>query len=482
MADPWVRPPSAGPADPGGPTRPDNDFRPARALTPEDYLLVDRLREEASQGRMDLDSILSEVAHAARYFTDATGAALALWSQGVVICRARSGDVAPPLGAKLDVDSGISGECLRSGRSRRCSDTLTDPSVDAQVCQELGVRSLAAVPLRGEHGVVGILEVFSDHPHAFSDAHITLLKQLAHIAVTGRSRSAPASAVPAPSRAGASEMEAPPPPETIRTMLPDLSYLTARMQGDEGRPLRLAAAGLLLVAMLGGFGWMLTRGHAGPSRASQSVQAATSTPSPTPGSFATETSLTITPPPDSKKSKRPSTPKGSDVVANDVVQQASNAEVTDRETAISPAAGTASSDTPNSRPAAAEDVPAPDSTQLVAGIGSLPQVPANVVNTPIAMPSVALRTSQGVTGGTLTHRVAPVYPSQARLQRIEGSVVLDAVVGEDGNVHNVKVLKGDLILAGAAKNAVQQWRYLPFQLNGKPVTVHTEVTIVFKLP
>jgi protein TonB len=98
------------------------------------------------------------------------------------------------------------------------------------------------------------------------------------------------------------------------------------------------------------------------------------------------------------------------------------------------------------------------------------------------MPTVALRTSQGVTGGTLTHRVAPVYPSQARLQRIEGPVVLDAVVGEDGNVHDVKVLKGDLILAGAAKNAVQQWRYLPFQLNGKPVPVHTEVTIVFKLP
>src|SRR6516164_3608658 len=130
MADPWVRPTSPGRPDPGIVLRPESDQRPASGKTqsPDDYLLIDRLREDAAAGRMDLDSILSEVAHAARYFTDATGAALALWSQGVVICRARSGDVAPPLGAKLDVDSGISGECLRSGRSRRCSDTLTDPS------------------------------------------------------------------------------------------------------------------------------------------------------------------------------------------------------------------------------------------------------------------------------------------------------------------------------------------------------------------
>ncbi len=166
MADPWVRPTSPGPPDPGVPFRPENDVRPASGKIPskDDYLLIDRLREDATSGRMDLDSILSEATHAARYFTDATGAALALWSQGVVICRARSGDTAPPLGAKLDVDSGVSGECLRSGRSKRCNDSLTDPLVDSDVCQELGIRALAAVPLRGEHGVVGILEVFSDRP------------------------------------------------------------------------------------------------------------------------------------------------------------------------------------------------------------------------------------------------------------------------------------------------------------------------------
>ena len=93
MADPWVRPPSPGPTESGVVTRPEDEARTPSGKTPseDDYLLIDRLREDAAAGRMDLSSILSEATHAARYFTDATGAALALWSQGVVICRARSG-------------------------------------------------------------------------------------------------------------------------------------------------------------------------------------------------------------------------------------------------------------------------------------------------------------------------------------------------------------------------------------------------------
>src|SRR6201987_2110626 len=243
MADPWVRPTSPGPPDPGIVFRPESDQRPASGKThsPDDYLLIDRLREDAAAGRMDLDSILSEATHAARYFTDATGAALALWSQGVVICRARSGDTAPPLGAKLDVDSGISGECLRSGRSKRCNDALTDPLVDSEVCQELGIRSLAAVPLRGEHGVVGLLEVFSDRPNAFSDAHISLLKKLAKIAVMGRAKSG------TPATPTETLVQTEPPP--LRERLPKdlLNFQPARMRGEEGQPLRLVAAALLLI-------------------------------------------------------------------------------------------------------------------------------------------------------------------------------------------------------------------------------------------
>ena len=270
MADPWVRPPSPGPTESGVVTRPEDEARTPSGKSPseDDYLLIDRLREDAAAGRMDLSSILSEATHAARYFTDATGAALALWSQGVVICRARSGDSAPPLGAKVDVDAGISGECLRSGSSQRCNDTQNDPRVDAEVGEDLGIRSLAAVPLRGGQGVIGILEVFSDRPNAFSDAHISLLKKLAKIAVMGRAKSG----TPATATETLVQTEPPALRERLPKDLLNFDFLPARMRGEEGQPIRLAAAALLLI-VLGFFGWMLTRSRGETSRG-QAVHAA----------------------------------------------------------------------------------------------------------------------------------------------------------------------------------------------------------------
>ncbi len=490
MADPWVRPTSPGPPDPGAPFRPENDVRPStgKTFTADDYLLIDRLREDAALGRMDLDSILSEATHAARYFTDATGAALALWSQGVVICRARSGDTAPPLGAKLDVDSGISGECLRSGRSKRCNDTLTDPLVDGTVCQEMGIRSLAAVPLRGERGVVGILEVFSDRPYAFSDTHITLLKQLAQIAVTGRTKFTP---LPSPPLLKTPvEAELPPAPVSVpapvRFKLPNfraaskLTFLSQKMKGEEGRPWRLGAAGLLFV-VLAGLGWMLSRGRGNPNTQPQLVQAASgAVPSLTP-TGTSETTLNLGPSTtEVVKPTRSKTKPSPDFVAGDLVQRASKSSVIERAPAGAEASPASSNHSESSKEASEE---APDPTVLSAGLQGTPtQIPQSLVSAQPSLPAMSLRTSEGVTGGNLTHRVSPTYPSQARLQRVEGPVQLDAVVGEDGNVHEVKVLSGNPILALAAKQAVQQWRYQPFQLNGKPVSIHTRVTIQFKLP
>jgi TonB family protein len=457
-----------------------------KTFSADDYLLIDRLREDAALGRMDLDSILSEATHAARYFTDATGAALALWSQGVVICRARSGDTAPPLGAKLDVDSGISGECLRSGRSKRCNDTLTDPLVDGAVCQEMGIRSLAAVPLRGERGVVGILEVFSDRPYAFSDPHITLLKQLAQIAVTGRAKFTPLPSPPLLKTPLEGDLPPAPVPAPLHTRfkLPDfraaskLTFLSQKMKGEEGRPWRLGAAGLLLVLMAG-FGWMLSRGRGSPTTQPQLVQAASGA---VPALAPTETTLNLAPPTtDAVKPMRSGSKPSPDFMAGNVVQRASKSTVIERapEGADSPA----SSNGAEFQSTASTDAQAPDSSVLSAGLqGNPTPIPQSLVSAQPSLPSMTLRTSEGVTGGTLTHRVSPTYPSQARLQRVEGPVELDAVVGEDGNVHEVKVLSGNPILALAAKQAVQQWRYQPFQLNGKPVPIHTRVTIQFKLP
>jgi TonB family protein len=90
--------------------------------------------------------------------------------------------------------------------------------------------------------------------------------------------------------------------------------------------------------------------------------------------------------------------------------------------------------------------------------------------------------SQKISGGQLVERVSPVYPAEARLSQIEGTVTLDATVLEDGSVGDVKIIAGPPELAPAAVEAVKHWRYKPFNLDGKPVKNEIGVSVEFKLP
>jgi protein TonB len=90
--------------------------------------------------------------------------------------------------------------------------------------------------------------------------------------------------------------------------------------------------------------------------------------------------------------------------------------------------------------------------------------------------------SQGVSQGLLIKRVQPVYPKTALLMKIEGVVELMATVSQSGDITAVKVLKGDPQLTKAASDAVKQWKYKPYLLNGEPVEITTQVTVNFKLP
>jgi len=78
--------------------------------------------------------------------------------------------------------------------------------------------------------------------------------------------------------------------------------------------------------------------------------------------------------------------------------------------------------------------------------------------------------------------VAPTYPETAKRQKIQGDVVLQAVVEVDGTVRDLTLVSGDPVLAGAARQAITQWRYSPYLLNGKPVSMRTSITIRFTLP
>jgi periplasmic protein TonB len=107
-----------------------------------------------------------------------------------------------------------------------------------------------------------------------------------------------------------------------------------------------------------------------------------------------------------------------------------------------------------------------------------------ISNAPMAVPKVAvqrIRVSQGVTAGLVLHKVQPAYPPLARTARVQGSVVLAAVIGKDGAIQNLHVISGHPLLTQAALDAVRQWRYKPYILNGEPVEVDTQVTVNFTL-
>jgi len=94
---------------------------------------------------------------------------------------------------------------------------------------------------------------------------------------------------------------------------------------------------------------------------------------------------------------------------------------------------------------------------------------------------VRVRVSQGVSIGRLLNKVEPVYPQLARNARVQGQVVLTAIISKDGAIQDLRVLSGHPLLVPAALDAVRQWRYKPYLLSGEPVEVETTVTVIFSL-
>ena len=99
----------------------------------------------------------------------------------------------------------------------------------------------------------------------------------------------------------------------------------------------------------------------------------------------------------------------------------------------------------------------------------------------VAKPSLAaIRISQGVSQGLLIKRVQPKYPPAALAIHAAGAVQIEATINKEGSVTNLKVLSGDGVLARAALEAVRQWRYKPYYLDGAPVEIQTQITVNFK--
>ena len=415
--------------------------------------IVAELCAKISRGELGRDP-LPHIIEATLSITGAHGAAIAMRRGNRVFCTARAGSMAPDLDSELSPDSGISGQCLRTGRALRCDDTSIDTRVDAEACRRMGLRSIAVAPIRQGTTVTGILEAFSPKPYAFSDTHMQLLVELAELTMA--------------------------PQGVCRESV----LLKARQKvAALARNWKIASstAAILLFSIA----WLSFRGKAPVSNSSNMLV------QPLPG--------TVAPMPADKQPSplpkpTPGLPAGHSRAAlpHGVVMASSSAKM--RSDAVSeskprPKTALENADAtmpiPNLHPAAAEKpveevATAPPLAAVSPGADAML---AEVLSPSSALPvHPSVKTSQGLSGGRIQRRIDPIYPPQAIRARIEGRVVVQALVTEEGNVRDVKVIDGSVLFSQAAVDAVAKWRFQPFRLNGQPIQMTTQIILNFKLP
>ena len=192
---------------------------------------VAALQREITARGLDTDAALSFIVERARGLTRADGAAIALGDSKFMTCRAASGS-APPVGTALQPDSGLSGECVRTGMTVRCEDTELDPRVDREACRSLKLRSAVIVPLFARGNISGLVEIFYSSPRGFEGRDVLTLRRMADLISATLCASVPRqSDAPAPV-ANVAAPNQPPSPEPVHvapsaTMIPPLPRLVS---------------------------------------------------------------------------------------------------------------------------------------------------------------------------------------------------------------------------------------------------------------
>jgi putative methionine-R-sulfoxide reductase with GAF domain len=161
----------------------------ARALGPNQPLVhASSSYREICPETIDLEPAISVIAERAQSLTGASGAAIALRHGNEIVCRARTGRTAPDLGVRLQSDSGISADCVRTGEVVLCNDAYRNPEVDLAACRRLGVRSILVSPLRHYRRTLGVFEVLSSAPFAFDNRDVATMQLLSSMMVAAMSR------------------------------------------------------------------------------------------------------------------------------------------------------------------------------------------------------------------------------------------------------------------------------------------------------
>ncbi len=419
-------------------------------------------------GDLALDLRLHGILEQACLATAAAGAVIALAAGDEMVCRATFGEKAPAVGVSLNTRSGLSGACIRTRELQRCDDAFTDLRVNANACRDLEIRSILVLPVIIGETLCGIFEIFSPIPCAFGDGDIQALTALSNrISQTvGEASSTEQPALEATTQAGPTRfVESEPVPVRAEVVAREMFRAAESQPAPRKRDYwtSVLTAGVICLAVL--LGWMV--GRAGWSMAvnraqaqlpavPDEVQAATQVtpPAVTAPVPATSARAVQTEPRDKQpQAKQPANP----------VPKAKSA------TAEPPAGGLVVYE----QGKVVFRMPPADKQAGAADSGAA----SGAENK-----SASVEVSPQKNSSYLVERVEPEYPEEARLQRIQGPVVLSALVGANGSVRDVSVISGDPHLTQAAVDAVRQWRFKPHLVRGKPVDFETQITVNFALP
>lgn len=512
------------------------------------------LQREITTRGLDPDAALALIVDRARGLTRASGAAIAVGDSKLMTCRASSGS-APPVGAALQPDSGLSGECVRTGMTVRCEDTELDPRVDREACRALKLRSAVIVPLFARGNISGLVEIFYSSPRGFEGRDVLTLRRTADLISATLTAPVSQPAVATTSLTNTTALHQPPNPEPVvavpaRRMSPpppqvaseaekvvcdvcghvnpnaikdcekcdvplpgalpqeqDWMQAARRIHRAEGQPveaeatllqsqetperqrllLRLMPPARLMLLMIVLFlavsvlGWHKFKTHRASAAAPVNTTSAAEVPGVTSAAAPATASEISFQEADLRSSRVPGRQKIASVTG------------LKEHPPLTPA-----KDVVTITPASSKKAAPPSSAALAISSSRVPPqgvVPpqlvattaAPVVSTIVSAPATIPKLSPGTTVAAkvspsrLLSRVEPVYPKLAMASHVQGAVVLKASVLRNGRLGQIQVVSGNDLLVGAALHAVQQWRYKPMELDGKPVESETSIKVNFSL-
>jgi TonB family protein len=344
------------------------------------------------------------------------------------------------------------------------------------------------MPLLLQGELVGLFELFSSLPEAFRTRDELTLEALAARILNDLKRSAEPLPLPPPPQSLDVPVEEPVAVSETQEVIPAIPEEIAQKTAEDSWPRRfdlvtwaLRGAVLACAVLLG----VLLSLHPGKPRAM-------ARPHPVaPPTAAGNTSATIRPP-------LPADTSGKQKEDNTAAQSSSSSSRSSTPSTSSP------SPTPSTSSTSSKGgvKPAPLGSLLVFDNGKeifrMPPARNDTTPQPTASSSVVpesglqlassaepeklVEFSTAAAKEGLLHRVEPEYPEDARQQKIQGTVVLEVQIGQDGAVEDTHVVSGPPQLAKASSDAVMQWRFQPRLVNGRPEPMQTRVTLNFKLP